>query len=268
MKEQNKDKVVIITGASSGIGKETAKCFMQKGFKVYGLSRRTFEEQGIISLSCDVTDSEQVKNVVNDIFEKEGRIDVLINNAGFGISGSVENQDMESIKRLFDVNFFGVVNVTKQVLPILRNQGGGKIINTGSVAGVIPLPFQSFYSSTKASLDIFSKALKMEVRPYNISVCNVLVGDTKTGFTQVREKSLTDIGSVYEKTSMRSVAKMEKDEQHGKDPKSVSKVMLKLAKKKKMPATKIVGASYKFLLFLTKILPQRLMLFVVRKMYS
>ena len=263
----NNKQVIVVTGASSGIGNAIATFFAEKGFVVYGLSRRTFQDDKIISLSCDVTSKDQAKETLANIFNKEGRIDLLVNNAGFGISGSVENQQMEDIKKMYDVNFFGVVNMTQEVLPYMRKQGFGKIISTGSVAGNIPIPFQSFYSATKASLDIWTKALRMEVQPFGVQVGAVIVGDTKTGFTSQRQKEQKDLESDYKEVVMRSVAKMEHDEQNGKHPETVAKVVFKMFSRKKMPATKAVGILYKTLLFLQKILPQSFMLWIVKKLY-
>ena len=262
-----KGQVVIITGASSGVGKTTAQYFRDKGHKVYGIARKPFEIDGVQTILCDVTRKDDCVESVKKVIELEGKIDLLINNAGFGISGSSENTNVEDAKRMFDVNFFGAVNMTQAVLPFMRESGGGKIINTSSVASIIPIPFQSFYSATKSSLDIWAKALRLEVRPFNIQVCNVLLGDTKTGFTAHREKSSLDKGSVYEEISERSVKKMEHDEQNGKDPITASKMMHKMFQKKKMPATKVVGFGYKTIVFLSKILPQKFMLFIVRKLY-
>ncbi len=260
-------RIVVITGASSGVGLATSKYFAKMGDKVYGLARRPFEEEGIISKICDVTDAETCKKVVKEIIEAEGRIDVLICNAGFGVSGSIENSDMDGVKRMFDVNFFGCVNITRAVLPFMRENGGGKILHTSSVAGVIPIPFQAFYSATKSSLDIYAKALRLEVEPFNIQVCNLLLGDTKTGFTSHREKSTGDEGTVYEEVSRRSIERMEHDETHGKDPITVAKMMYKMSTKRKMPVKKTVGAGYKMIVFLQKILPTSFMLWVVKKLY-
>lgn len=261
-------KVVLITGASSGIGLCTSKYFCERGFVVYGLCRRKMQDENINYISCDVTNLEQIKNAVQEVVKREGKIDVLINNAGFGISGSVENQDTEDIKKQFEVNFYGAVNVTQQVLPIMRKQGYGKILNTSSVASVIPIPFQSFYSASKSALDTWAKALRIEVKPFNIQVCNVLVGDTKTGFTNVRQKTDFAKEGVYAKTVEKSVAKMEKDEQNGKDPITVAKTYYKLAKKRKIPPVKVVGFLYKFLLFIKRFTSERFMLWVVSKLYS
>ena len=248
-------RVVVVTGASSGIGREIAKYFANNGDKVFGLARSSFEEENIKSISCDVTIKESVRLAIKEVITKEGHIDILINNAGCGVSGSVENSDIEDVKNMFNVNFFGAVSVTQEVLP-------------SSVASVIPIPFQSFYSATKSSLDIYAKALRLEVKPFNIEICNVLVGDTKSNFTSSRKKSQRDEGSVYEETVKRSVEKMENDEKNGKDPVSVAKTMFKLSLKKKLPPTKTVGGKYKLIVFLNKILPQKFMLYVVSKLYS
>lgn len=266
-KNENGKKVVVITGASSGIGLATARLFADNGFKVYGLSRNINEEDKFSSLSCDVTNTEQVIETIKYIMEKENRIDILINNAGFGISGSVENEPLDKVKSLFDVNFHGAVTCTQAVLPIMRAQGGGKILNTCSVAAIAPIPFQSFYSATKSASNVWAQALKMEVSEFNVDVCSVMVGDTKTSFTAKRQKSLNDAGTVYESNVLKSIAKMEHDEQNGKDPITVSKVMWKLANKKHMPASITVGGTYKLLVFLMKILPQKFVLYIIKKMY-
>lgn len=266
-KDTKQQKVAIISGASSGIGLKTAEYFADRGYIVYNFSRRAVQNKKIKSISCDITDEEQVKNAVAQVIKEQNKIDILINNAGFGISGSSENQPIEQVKSLFNVNFSGAVNLTSNVLPVMRKQKAGKIINTGSVAGVFPIPFQSFYSATKAAIDIWAKALSMEVKPFGIQVCTVLVGDTKTDFTGKREKNV-EAGTVYEEVLQKSIAKMERDEQNGKDPVSVSKVMFKLAECKKMPPNKVVGFSYKLLVFLNKILPTKFMLWVLSKLYS
>lgn len=261
-------RVIVITGHSSGIGAVVADYFQKKGDKVYGISRHNGENKNINFIKCDITNLEQVRDAILQVESAEGRIDILINNAGMGISGSVENTKMDDIKKIFDVNFYGAVNVTQQVLPIMRKQGGGKILCTSSLASFFPIPFQSFYSATKASLDVWAKALRLEVKPFNIQICNCLLGDTKSGFTSARQKSTFDKGTVYEKTVAKSVEKMEHDEQNGKDPMTVAKKMYKLSQKRKMPATVIVGGLNRLLGGLNKILPERVMLYVVGKMYT
>ena len=180
--------VIVITGASSGIGFETAKVLSLKGHKVYGLSRRVLSCEYFTSLPCDISNYARTNECFKEIYEKEGRIDVLINNAGMGISGAVEYTKEEDIKKIFDINVLALVNACKLVIPYMRAQGGGKIINVSSVASFVPIPFQAFYSVTKSAVQQFSYALRLEVKPFKIGVSVVCPGDTKTGFTSARVK--------------------------------------------------------------------------------
>ena len=137
-------KVAVLTGGTSGIGMQTALALKDAGYTVYELSRRAQGVKGLNHLVADVTDEAAVKNAVDEIIEREGRIDVLVNNAGFGISGAVEFTKTEDAKRLFDTNFFGMVNMNRAVIPVMREAGRGRIVNIGSVAGQIPIPFQTY----------------------------------------------------------------------------------------------------------------------------
>lgn len=259
-------QVVIITGASSGIGKATASYFVSKGYKVYGVARKDFNVEGVSTVLGDVTDVEAVKQIIDFVVKQEGKIDILINNAGFGVAGAIETTPIEDAKKQFDVNFFGAVNMTNAVLPYMRKQQTGKIINTSSIASVIPIPFQAFYSSCKAALDNWAKALRIELKPFNIKVSNILPGDIKTGFTQNRERK-TDKKSPYYQQETKSIEKMEKDEQNGMQPICIAKKMYKIAKKKNPPYTCTVGFSYKLICFLQKILPTRFVMWIVSKLY-
>lgn len=260
----DKKSVVVITGASSGIGLATAKFLTNKGYTVYGLSRRIVNE-GFYSLSCDITNYSAFESTVKGIYEKEGQIDVLINNAGMGISGASQNIPCENTKNLFEVNTLATINCCKVILPYLQ-KSKGIIINMSSIAAIIPIPFQSAYSSSKAAINLYSMALRLELAPFNVRVCAVMPGDTKTNFTQARIKTCSD--DAYADSVNRSVSKMEKDEQKGKPPVSVAKVVYKLIKKKNPPALVSVGFSYKLIHLLSKILPLRLMLFIVKKLYT
>ena len=188
MKNNDKKQVLLITGASSGIGKAAAILFAENGWKVYGVARKDFDIPNVTAVLGDVTKVEDMKKVVEFVIKQEGQLDLLINNAGFGISGASEFSSVDDIRKIFEVNFIGAVSLTQTVLPFMRKQGYGRIINTSSVASVVPIPYQSFYSATKSALDTWAKALKIEVAPFNIKVSNVLPGDTKTEFTSRREK--------------------------------------------------------------------------------
>ena len=153
------NKVAVVTGGTSGIGRATALALKDAGCTVYELSRRAQGVEGLHHISADVTREESVRAAVEQIMAREGRIDILVNNAGFGISGAVEFTSTEDAKSLFDVNFFGMVNMNRQVVPIMREAGHGRIVNLSSVAAPVPIPFQTYYSATKAAVNAYTMAL-------------------------------------------------------------------------------------------------------------
>lgn len=181
-------RIAIVTGGSNGIGKATAKALSLKGYKVYEFSRRGTDYDDIAHVTADVTDEKAVAAAVGEVLSREGRIDLLVNNAGFGISGATEFTSTEDAKRLFDADFFGTFNVIRAVVPAMRKQGGGRIINLSSVASLLSIPYQVFYSAAKASVNTLTLGLANELKPFGISVCAVMPGDVKTGFTAAREK--------------------------------------------------------------------------------
>lgn len=258
-------KVVIITGASSGIGLATAKRLAAKGYKVYGLALNEYSDEAFECFRADVNDIATIENIFQTVNEKEGRIDVVINNAGFGIAGAVEYATPEMIQKIFDTNLTALVKISSIAIKYLKKTQGN-LINISSVAGVLPIPFQACYSATKAAVLNFSLALDGEVRRFGVKVTSVLPGDTKTGFTEARviEGGEADYGGHIGK----SVRRMEKDEQNGKSPDTVARVIEKVLKKRCPPLKVTVGAQYKFFVFLSKILPTRLINFILRKMYG
>lgn len=181
MSDKLKNKVVVITGASSGIGRAAAELFEERGATVVCLARRTVPD--FYCISTDVADECAVFSAVKEIEERFGRIDILVNNAGMGISGAVEDTSAEDAHAIFEVNFFGAFNMIRAAVPLMRRGGGGTIINVSSAAAELSIPFQSFYSATKAALSSLGEALRNEVRPFNIKVTAVLPGDVKTDFT-------------------------------------------------------------------------------------
>lgn len=258
--------VVVITGGSSGIGLETARLFSQnKQFIVYVLNRHEVKLDNVNWIKCDVSNSKDIANAVSEITSKENnQINLLINNAGMGISGAIEYHSEEEINKIIDVNLVGLVNVTRAFLPYMNN--GSKIINISSVAGPISIPFQTMYSVTKAGVLAFSNGLRNELRPLGIKVTSVLPGDTKTGFTSSREKSV-DNGR-YGKHIEKSVSKMEKDESNGVPASKVAKKIFKVSKKKNPNTYYVVGSSYKLLVYLSRILPKRLVNWIIFKIYG
>lgn len=261
------NKVVIITGGSSGIGLCTAAALRDRGCKVYELSRRDSEVTGITHIKCDVTDEAQIAAAIGQVMTENGRIDILINNAGFGISGAVEFTDTADVRRLFDVNFFGMVRMNRAVLPLMRRQGGGRIVNLSSVAAPVPIPFQTYYSAGKAAVNSYTMALSNEVKPFGITVCAVMPGDIKTGFTSARQKNIAG-DDIYGGRITRSVAGMEKDEQTGMDPAKAGAFIASVALKNSRKPLYTIGFGYKCAVFLTKILPARWLNALIGQLYA
>lgn len=259
--------VVIITGVSSGIGYDLATFLNEKDYIVYGISRSSVEIPGVTHMPGDITDEEKMQAIIKDVYEKEGRIDILVNNAGMGISGSIEGTNTKDVKNIFNVNFIGAFITIKAILPYLRQQNYGKIINVGSVASEFAIPFQAFYSSSKAALKTFGEALDNEVSPYGVRVCTILPGDIKTNFTKNREKNIEELAA-YKTRVLKSIAVMEKDEQKGMTVRYASKQIYKVIKKKRMPLQKTIGNEYKILLFIKRLLPIKLVNNLVGKIYG
>lgn len=256
---------MIITGGSSGIGKAAAILFSKKGYKVFELSRHGESAEGITHIDCDVTNPENCRSAVAGVLADTDYIDVLISNAGMGISGAVEFTDINEAKRQFDVNLFGSVNIAQAVLPQMRKQGRGKIIFVSSVAAVFAIPFQAFYSASKSALSAVAMSLRNEVKPFGIDVCCLLPGDVKTGFTNARAKSLK--GSDVYTNMEKAVATMEHDEQNGITPEAMALKMLAMAETNHPAAYNTVGLQYHLFLLLGKLLPTTLIYKVLGKMY-
>ena len=261
------NKVVILTGGTSGIGLHTARHLAGQGCRVYEFSRRETGSDAAIHIRADVTDERQVNAAVQEVLAREGRIDVVINNAGFGISGAVEYTDTEEARRQFDVNFFGMVRVNRAVLPILHRQGHGRILNMSSVAAPIAIPFQAYYSASKAAVRTYSLALQSEVRPYGIEICCIMPGDVATGFTAARRKN-PEGDEAYGGRISRSVAVMEHDETTGIPAEKAGAFVAGKALQKKVPLLCTLGGKYKLFVFLTRLMPTRLLTFLVGKIYA
>ena len=183
--------VILITGISSGFGLETARLLATEGHVVYGTVRREVEPlPGVHYLKVDVRDRNAVKGVVQQVVDQEGRIDVLVNNAGMGIGGPVEFATEEEIREQMDANFMGLVNFVTAVLPYMRAQGNGKIIALSSIGGLMGLPFQGFYSASKFAIEGYCEALRLETKQFGVKVVVVRPGDFSTGFTASRKKTV------------------------------------------------------------------------------
>jgi len=252
-------KIVLVTGISSGFGKATAEVLSQKGYTVYGISRKQNDDLAstIKVLKADVTDVDSVRKAVSTLVEKEGRIDILINNAGMGISGSIEDCTAEDINLQMNTNFSGYVNMIQAVLPVMRKQGGATIVNTSSIGGLMGLPYQGFYSASKFAVEGLSEALRIELKPSHIKVIVIQPGDFYTSFTANR-KPVKNAGSggAYDTQFQKTLAVIEKDEKGGLPPDFLA---LKLARilETKNPCHHYVIATLeqKFAVVLKRILP-------------
>lgn len=276
----DKPKVILITGGSSGIGLETATQLMKKGIKVYAASRnpfRTFptpqiaDASGgmIIPVRMDVNNEEDISSVLAQIQQENGSLDAVICNAGNGIAGSIEETSTDEVKYQFETNFFGAVKVIQACLPVFRKQGHGRIIATSSVAAMVPIPFQAFYSAGKSALSIFMQALAIEVKRFNIQCCTILPGDTKTEFTATRKytRLSQEPDSAYAQKMKKSVGKMEKDELNGMKASFVARKIVKQLTKRRMKAMVIPGIQYKLICGVINLIPMRLRLWIIGILY-
>jgi short-subunit dehydrogenase len=207
-------QTIIITGASSGIGKETALLLLKQGHTVYGLARRVEQMQDLVNaggyaIKMDITDEQSVTNAVNEILSKEQRVDVLVNNAGFAIYGAVEEVSMDDARRQFEVNLFGLAKITQLLLPKMREQKSGKIINISSIGGKIFTPLGAWYHATKFALEGWSDCLRFEVAPFGIDVVVIQPGAIQTEWSAVAMQSEGVNGtSAYENIKQKTVAMM------------------------------------------------------------
>ncbi|MBW8841662.1 MAG: oxidoreductase [Sphingomonadales bacterium] len=222
--------VALVTGASSGIGLATARALHRDGYRVFGTSRKPMADtdQGVTMLVCDVTDDRSVQELVDDVVRRAGRIDLLVNNAGIGLLGGAEESSPAQAKALFEVNVFGVLRMTNAVLPIMRRQGSGRIVNLGSLVGLIPAPFNALYSSSKHAIEGYSESLDHEVRTQGIRVVLVEPGGIRTSF----EDNLTRADSplaVYETVRTAAEVLMREVIEKGDAPEIVADTVIKAA---------------------------------------
>jgi NAD(P)-dependent dehydrogenase (short-subunit alcohol dehydrogenase family) len=265
------NKVIIITGVSSGFGRHTAAMLAAEGHTVYGTVRRDVDlSNGVHFLRMDLTDADTVRDAVATVFSREKRIDVLINNAGMHTGGPAETLPDDYLKLQMETNFLGTVRITREVLPVMRNQGGGTIINFSSIGGLMGLPFQSYYSAAKFALEGFSEALRLEVRQFNIRVVLINPGDFHTNNTLNRRNFLapTDDADPYHKQFSITHSIIEKDETGGMDPEKLAKRIVKIVHSRK-PRLRYVIASpdQRLSVLLKRILPERWFMKIIGSYY-
>ena len=253
-------KVVLITGGSSGIGKSVGEFLQAKGFKVYGTSRNpdNYPQSKFQIVALDVTKPETISNCITEVLTQESHIDVLINNAGAGITGPIEEIPDAEIKRNFETNLFGPINVIKAVLPTMRQQNSGLIINVTSIAGYMGLPYRGVYSASKGALELITEAFRMELKGFNINMTNVAPGDFATNIAAGRYHAPVLDNSPYKDTYGSTLNMMDAHVDSGNDPQEMADAIYKIIETKNPRIHYKVGAfMQKFSIVLKRILPDR-----------
>ncbi|UOB16950.1 SDR family oxidoreductase [Abyssalbus ytuae] len=254
-------KVILITGGSSGIGKSTGEFLVKKGYKVYGTSRnpeKLIEFDIFPLLKLDVSNPASITAAVEEILKKEGRIDVLVNNAGVGITGPIEETPHEEILKAFNTNFNGPLNVIKAVLPHMRTQNSGLVINITSIAAYMGLPYRGIYSATKAALEVTTEALRMETKDFGVKFTNVAPGDFATNIASGRYHAPVLNDSPYKLPYGKTLEMMNEHVDGGDDPQMVAGLIYRIINTKNPKIHYKVGAfMQKFSIVLKRILPDK-----------
>jgi len=254
-------KVVLITGGSSGIGQSIGKFLKSKGFIVYGTTRKLNNHSNFNAfelLEMDVTDVRTVHDAVSTLIEKEGRIDILVNNAGIGITGPIEETPHEEILKVFDTNFNGPIHMTKAVLPQMRKQQSGLIINITSIAGYMGLPYRGVYSATKGATELLTEALRMEVKDFGVHVTNLAPGDFATNIASGRYHVPVQADSPYKTAYSSTLALINEGVHDGEDPILVARTVFNIINSEKPKVHYKVGTfMQKFSLTLKKLMPDK-----------
>lgn len=253
-------KVVLITGGSSGIGKSVGEYLTQKGLIVYGTSRnpQNIKNHPFKLIALDVRRVETIESAVLEVITNEGRLDVLVNNAGMGITGPIEETPTDEMRKVFDTNLFGAIDVMKAVLPQMRRQNSGLIINVTSIAGYMGLPFRGIYSATKGALEIVTEAIRMEVKNFGIEVTNVAPGDFATNIASGRYHTPVFKDSPYEKKYQENLNLMDAHVDEGSDPIQMAESIFNIINTNKPKVHYKVGDfMQKFSIILKNILPDK-----------
>ncbi len=256
------DRIVVITGGTSGIGLNLRKMFEAAGDKVVVLANAGVDENNTMEYLCDVSDEDAVRKAFEDIRNRFGRVDILLNNAGYGMSGITELMPTDKSKKLFDVNVFGVVNCTKYALPLM--QRGSKIVNTGSAMAFFPVPYRAFYASSKAAVVTMTYAQRLEVKKLGIDMCVICPGDIKTNFTANRVKEF-ETNDRYGNAIAKATKKVDGRENKRMPAEVCAKRMYKIINKRHYKPMYIIGNMHKLLYFVNRLVPKSWLLAGINK---
>ena len=262
-------QVVLLTGASGGLGNAIARHLSQKKFKVYGTSRKKITSDFYIPVQMDLTDSLSIKEAVEQVIQKEGRIDILINNAGIGITGSIEETKIGDAKKVFQTNFFGMMELIQQVLPYMRRQKKGIIINISSIAGYTGLPFRGIYAATKSAVMRMTEALSAETRSFGIKVVDIAPGDFKTNIAEGRIYTPLNEQSPYYQDYKLVLKMIDEEVEAGLLPEVLGKKVAKIINKKSPKLRYNIGVfMQKLTPYLVTCLPGRFFEKLIRQHYK
>lgn len=271
---QNKKGVVLITGASAGMGKATAELLLEKGYIVYGAARRVdkmkdLEVKGAKILAMDVTDEQSMIDGVNRIIQEQGRIDVLFNNAGYGSYGAVEDVPLDEAKRQFEVNLFGLSRLTQLVLPHMRKQRSGKIINNSSMGGKVYTPLGAWYHATKHALEGYSDCLRFEVAQFGIDVVIIEPGSIESEWNDITLENVqkTSGYTAYAKMT-KAFVDMSKRAPKSTSPKVIAEIVLRAIESKKPKTRYVAGQFAKPLIALRKLVSDRMYDGILYRMFK
>ena len=257
------DKIVVITGATSGLGKKLKEMFVNDNNIVFSISRT--ETISDTSYKCDISNLTEIEAAFDHIKEKYGKIDILINNAGYGISGATELISDEMTKKLFDVNFFGAINCMRYALPLMNKNS--KIFNISSACAIFPLPYRTLYCASKSGLDMLSQSVAMELNPYGIKVVSICPGDIKTNFSPNRIKTF-ETNEKYENRIQNATSKIDNREHKRMSVDYAGKKIYKICIKKYPKPRYIIGFKYKLFYIAQKIVPIRIFNKILAKIFD
>ena len=259
-------RVVLVTGASSGIGAATAALLVKGGHTVVGASRRATAPPGVAAIAIDIDDDGSVESGVGALLASHGRLDVVVNAAGYGLSGPVETTSLDYARAQLETNFWGTVRVVRAALPALREAGDGLIVNVSSLAGVFAIPFQAYYTASKFALEGWSEALAYEVAPFGVAVTLVEPGNINSGFTDGRSEAAGADREPYAGAYGQAIANMTRDERDAVGPEVVAATIGKVVAARRPPRRITSGsAGERSTVLLRRFLPARAFEFIGRK---
>jgi short-subunit dehydrogenase len=262
-----KQKIVFITGASSGIGLRTADCFIMRGDRVYNGSRDGCVLRGVENLETDVSDPDSIQNAVKTIIDKDGRIDIAVYCAGFTMTVPTDEAHRKDYTYLYEVNLFGAAEFCKAVTPRMKECGAGRILLVSSLAGILPIPYSGFYSSSKAALNALATALNIELEPYGIYVSVILPGGTRTPLTRSR-KVIPSADPAAEQRELTALSVLSDTEQDGMSARKVARAIMQTALSDSPAPVRIVGFKNNLSAVAARLLPPRIMLKALKKKYK